>query len=395
MTGRSTFRWTQWRHYRKARWVVLAAALPVIWACNSRQLEIPQSAPTRTFQNVFQETVNRDVDVLFMVDNSRSMLPLQAKLNSQFVAFMQTLQALPGGQPNLHIAVVSSDMGAGANSVQLCNNDQGIFKSNVGPSAVGCTTTGLNPGEHFISSVNGQNNFTGKLENVFACIAAVGEDGCGFEAQLKSVARALGADGNGPPAENANFLRPSAYLAIVLITNEDDCSVTDDSNLFVSGTGHQFVGDPEGPLTSYRCNEFGHLCNGAKPPRLAPNGDVTSAVTLEGCASAEDAGMLTPVWKIVEQLRSLKRFPDQQIAVATIAGPPTPYTVKWERPSSPDTGPWPYMAHSCTASDASWADPAVRLTQWAAAFGNNGISTSVCNTDYAPTFQRLAEILPQ
>src|SRR5262245_49842920 len=121
MTGRSTFPWTQWRHYRKARWVALAAALPVIWACNSRQLEIPQSAPTRTFNNVFQETVNRDVDILFMIDNSRSMLPLQQKLLTNFPIFMQTLQALPMGLPNVHIAVVSSDMGAGANSVELCN----------------------------------------------------------------------------------------------------------------------------------------------------------------------------------------------------------------------------------------------------------------------------------
>jgi hypothetical protein len=105
--------------------------------------------------------------------------------------------------------------------------------------------------------------------------------------------------------------------------------------------------------------------------------------------------MLTPVRTIVDQLRSLKQFPDQQIAVATIAGPPTPYTVKWHAPYFADTGPWPEVAQSCTASDASWADPAVRLTQWAAAFGNNGVSVSVCNTDYAVSFQRLAEILPQ
>jgi len=384
MTGRSTFRWTQWRHYRKARWVVLAAALPVIWACTSRQLEVPGSAPTRTYQNVFQETVNRDVDVLFMVDNSRSMLPLQAKLNTQFVAFMQTLQALPGGQPNLHIAVVTSDMGSGANPVQLCNNDQGIFKSVVGPSATGCTATGLNAGEHFISSVNGQNNFTGKLENVFACIAAVGEDGCGFEAQLKSVARALGADGNAPPVENANFLRPSAYLAIVLITNEDDCSVPDDSNLFISGTGHQFVSDPEGPLVSYRCNEFGHLCRGMRPPRT------TTATFAPGeCVSAEDQGDLIPVHTFIDQIKTLKPL-QSQILVAVIGGFPDPYTVDQVPPLiAQDPAPtWPQIHHSCFPNMDIYGDPGIRLAAFVNAFG--GIYDSICADSFVPALDDIA-----
>ena len=67
-------------------------------------------------------------------------------------------------------------------------------------------------------------NYTGNLADTFTCIAALGEDGCGYEQQFTAITRALGADGQAPPAENQGFLRDDAYLAIVLITNEDDCS---------------------------------------------------------------------------------------------------------------------------------------------------------------------------
>ena len=391
MSGRSTFRWTQWRHYRKARWVVLAAALPVIWACNAHKLEIPESAPTRTYNNVFQQSLNRDVDILFMIDNSRSMLPLQQKLLTNFPIFMQTLQNLPMGLPNVHIAVVSSDMGAGANSVELCNNDQGLFQSVARGT---CTATMLNPGEHFISNVNGQANYMGPIENVFSCIAALGQDGCGFEAQLKSVVRALGADnldGNGdpqPPPENANFLRPTAFLAIILITNEDDCSVPDDSQLFISGQGHQFVSDPEGPLTSYRCNEFGHLCNGMPPPR-------TMAATFGPgeCVPAEEMGALIPVHIFADQVKAVKKLPNH-ILVAAIAGFPDPYAVTLTPPLiAQDPAMWPAIAHSCMQNSGEYADPGVRLATFVNDFGANGLYLTICAPSFAPALQGIADAI--
>jgi hypothetical protein len=44
---------------------------------------------------------------------------------------------------------------------------------------------------------------------VFACIANLRQSGCGFEHQLRSIVRALGADaGVLAPDKNACFLRP-------------------------------------------------------------------------------------------------------------------------------------------------------------------------------------------
>jgi hypothetical protein len=340
-------------------------------------------------------TPTRKVDMLFVIDDSSETLRLQDNLVRNFPTFLNTLQNAPQVLPDLRIAVVSTDMGAGDGSIAGCDSTggkNGIFQYTARGS---CTATGLAPGATFIADNGTVRNYTGNLEDVFTCIAALGEQGCGFEHQFAAVTRALGADGRPPPQENQGFLRPEAYLFILVVTNEDDCSAPPGSGLF--DTTSATLASPLGPPTNFRCNEFGHLCNGVKPPRLAPNGDAASAVTLDGCAAAEDAGMLTPVWKVVEQLRSLKRFPDQQIAVAAIAGPPTPYTVKWRAPYPPasDTGPWPEMAHSCTASDGSVADPAVRIGNWVTMFGENGLLLPVCSSDWAPSLQRLGDILSQ
>ena len=115
-------------------------------------------------------------------------------------------------------------MGAGDGSIAGCDatgGKNGIFQYAARGS---CTTTGLDPGATFISDVDGVKNYTGNREDVFGCIAALGESGCGFEHPFASITRALGADGSPAPAENQGFLRPEAFLFIVIVTDEDDCS---------------------------------------------------------------------------------------------------------------------------------------------------------------------------
>jgi hypothetical protein len=327
------------------------------------------------------ETVNRDVDILMMIDNSRSMLPLQNKLLTNFPVFTQTLESLPDGLPNLHLAIVSSDMGAGRNTIQLCNNDQGIFQAI--PRGT-CTATNLMPGQNFISNVNGVANYTGAIEDVFTCIAALGQDGCGFEAQLNSVVRALGADGYTPPPENTGFLRTNAYLAIVLFTNEDDCSVPADSDLF--DTNSRLVSDPLGPLQSFRCNEYGHLCG---TPPAPPSRTV--AADYQNCVPAEDKGQLIPVYTFADQIKALKADPNK-IMVAAIAGLPTPYHVSLAAPLiAQDPQMWPQIDHSCMENSGEFADPGVRLAAFTQAFGANGLYLTTCAPSFAPALQQIAQ----
>src|SRR5262245_22561480 len=164
MTGRTIF--------RVLRWAGLAAVAPVLWACNARSLEAPVLKPEATFGKTFQQSIIRNVAMLFLVDDSSSMRLSQANMERNFPVFMTTLRNSPQGLPNIHVAVISSDMGAGDGSVASCDSSggrQGIFQYTARGT---CTATGLNAGATYISNVLGQQNYTGNLADVFTCIAA-------------------------------------------------------------------------------------------------------------------------------------------------------------------------------------------------------------------------------
>jgi hypothetical protein len=383
MQGRSRGR----RLFRGLRWVGLAAAVPALWACTSRSLEQPDVEPQRTVTQRFPQTINRDVDLLFLIDDSKSMQKSQANLLRNFPAFMQRLERFQGGLPNVHIAVISSDMGDGDND--MCSGKGGIFQYG---SHAGCTTN-LQAGAHFISNVNGVSNYTGSLADTFTCIAALGEDGCGYEQQFTAVTRALGADGQAAPAENQGFLRDDAYLAIVMITNEDDCSTAVGDGFYSPQSLASQVG------TAFRCNEFGHICDGVRPSRYAPNNAITDKVSYQSCISAEGSGALKTVADTAAQIKALKPDPANQILMAAITGPKGPYQVRWKASQGdPTEGPWPEISESCLAADGSYAAPSVRVTELIQQFGANGATLSICDAEFAPALEVIArkiEILLQ
>jgi hypothetical protein len=383
MTIRGTIR----RRMRLTRWVTLACAVPALWACQADRLVKPTPRPDVTTNDLYAGAADSDLDILFMIDDSSSMTPLQGKLTANFPVFMDVLKSLPHGLPNVHIGVVSSSMGAGRNtSIEHCpqGGDRGVFHA--APVGATCAKGTLDAGQSFISHVNGQTNYAGDISDVFSCVAALGDGGCGFEHQFESVLRALGADGAPPPPENAGFLRPSAYLAVILITNEDDCSAPPDSALFDSSSQH--VSDPLGPLQSYRCNEFGHLCGGKAPPRT-PAGPTDLTGT---CTSAED-GRLLRVADVVTALKRLKADP-QKVLVAAIAGPADPYVVDRVPPGAGDTTPWPSVDHSCTTKEpdgsVTYGDPSVRIGQWVSAFGRHGTFQTICAETFEPALRAVA-----
>ncbi|HEY4395315.1 MAG TPA: hypothetical protein VGP64_14695 [Polyangia bacterium] len=357
-----------------------------------------------------------DLDVLFMIDNSSSMTEMQQKLTDQIPQFVTALENLPTGLPNIHVAVVSSDMGAPGDVTSSIGctlaGDQGAFQNM--PRGF-CTATTLQNGATFISNVGGVVNYTGSLSDTLSCIALLGDKGCGFENQLGSVARALGADGSPAPASNAGFLRPNAQLAIILLSNEDDCSAPPNTPLYsldVGGSNQQNIMNALGPIANYRCNAYGHLCVDAasstscliEPPNHVPADAQISAsgatVNFTECESADGSGLLSSVQGFVQGIRSLKADPDNQIVVGAIVAPPTPYTVTWApAQNGQNTQPgelWPQVEHSCgpagsddvnplateNPTDGSFGDPAVRISQFVHGFGDNGIVGSVCDPSY-------------
>jgi hypothetical protein len=330
-------------------------------------------------------SVNRDIDILFVIDDSPSMLDKQTNLKNNFPNFINVLNTIEGGLPNVHLGVVTSDLGTkGADDAQA--------GPSVGSGIGACLSSGGKNGNlqtnalvsgMFISDTKNSDgtrttNYTGSLDAAFSAIASVGVNGCGFEQHLEAAKRALD---NNP--SNAGFLRPNAYLALVFLQDEDDCSMAH-STLLGNDTGTL------GPLQSFRCNRFGHVCqtggqNSDQMNQIGPKAD---------CASNDNSAYLTKVSDYVDFFKGLKSDP-ANVIVAAIAGPTTPYEVELRPPPNGGTA-IPQIAHSCSYNGANGpevADPSVRLKQFLDSFPNRSTFSTICQQDLSGALVQIAQLL--
>jgi hypothetical protein len=412
------------RSWRGLRWAALAAGVPGLWACSAPLQPQPKACATATLQTNFTQKINNEMDLLFMIDDSPSMASMQQKLLAQLPTFMQVLENMPMGPPSLHVAVVSSDMGAHSDASIGCTElgDDGAF--HYAPEGM-CTETTLMAGSTYIAEADGVANFTDPIATVFQCIALLGTSGCGFGHQLASIDRALGADGNGPPpAATGAFLRPEAYLDIVMLTNEDDASAPENTTIFSLNGYPQNITNPDGPLADYRRTggpRSPHLCQDPAsgnptafetPPLLVPaDAQGTAAAPTLNLVNCKDndsgSSAFIPVSKLVSDITALKPDPDNQILVSGIIAPVTPVEIGWYPPTDgQDLAPgelWPDEMHSCGAqggdkvspnaseftTDGSFGDPGIRLAQFLEAFPNS-VTASICDPDYAASMTNIA-----
>jgi hypothetical protein len=155
---------------------------------------------------------------------------------------------------DIHVAVITSSLGSHGAVNAYCadappGNDRARLLPNVRPGLANYNNSGflawdpeqrlVPPGERDAAILGG--HFSEMVQKA-------GESGCGFEASLESWYRFLidpeppvdvavdAASGRGVPgqtdvellAQRAAFLRPDSLLAIVMLTDENDCSVRDD-----------------------------------------------------------------------------------------------------------------------------------------------------------------------
>jgi hypothetical protein len=321
--------------------------------CREIIAELPPAAPTR------------DLDILFVIDNSHSMHEEQEALLAAFPTFMDVLGTIGGGLPNVHIGVISTDIGIGEHATTGCEGqgENGVLQA--APRIAGCQP----PAGRFIRDVESggerERNYSASLPDTFSCIAALGIEGCGLEQPLNAMKLAL--DGSRP--ENAGFLRPSSFLAVVFLSDEDDCSVSNAAIL-----------DPTaesafGPFSSFRCTEFGVICDGMPLSR--------TPMAYGSCASRPDSYLYQPRF-FADFLLSLRR--PSQLFVAAIVAPATPFEVGLTDRSSPDLAP------SCQSA-AGTADPAVRLHELVALFPGHSAAASICATDLVDPLRELGKQL--
>jgi hypothetical protein len=317
-----------------------------------------------------------EVDLLFVIDNSGTMAGEQANLRANFPALMTQLRSAAGGLPNVHIGVTTTDLGTGMFQITYCEE--------VGGDA-GELVKGNCPTATFV--VDGLTgcprcrNYTGEsLEDVFSCIADLGTMGCGFEQPLEALYKAL------DPATTANsgFLRADSVLAVILVTDEDDCSA---SNPYLYDNTQTDINSTIGPLTSYRCFEWGITCDINSRTQPGERHD---------CVPRDDpAALLHPMDRYVSQLLSL-RDPGR-LVVAAISGPVTPSTsgTGFDVTVGRDAADQPVLQYSCnTTTDG--AVPGIRLFNFVEAFNTptdleTWAYSSICSNDYSPPLQGIGQ----
>ena len=429
--------------WRYLRWATLVVALPVTWwACASHPLTQPTPQPVQETDLYITVSPVRQLDLVFMIDNSPSMAPKQAKLQAQFHNLLAALQDPTNGTlPDLRVAIIDSDLGTGgAYSSGPCGiktlpdgtvssyGDLGRFQT-IGAQACGVTDSNA----LWLEYSKGQAvNYTGDINNVFACLAGnLGTLGCGEEHQLQAFEFALLAKGIGNDTQQT-MLRPSAYLGLVFLSDEDDCSAATNDGMF--GDKPELAGES----ASLRCSTRAYACEGRNLTTAPPGYPTTQAyqTAFTNCVARKDAcpntldgvqGTNTSVAtecsplrdyiRIADEVKSLKANPASQILVAGIFGWPvgndmaSAEPVKFAlrpNPNAADTvHPYIYDYWSLcydpnhrpqnldpqTGFDAdAWgwgAGPGVRESAFIDEFGDNGLKFSICETDYAGAMSQI------
>jgi hypothetical protein len=344
-------------------------------SCVTREIADQDPVQANTTTDIIPVTPRRNVDILFVIDDSSSMEGEQNSLARNFPEFMRVLGEIQGGLPNVHIGVVSSNVGAGEVDECAGEGDDGMLQIGGGDA---CNA----PAEKFLSDIrldSGERdrNYTGDLEDTFACMAKLGTDGCGLEMHLESMIRAV--DGRNP-----GFIRDDAFLAVIILADEDDCSDPDDA---------VFAGDNTGTLNlRYQCVTQGLTCEGGEFP---VNG---AAVELGLCVPAEEKG-LPPSGHFVSELRKIKPR-SSDILVAVIAGKLGPLKLI---PNGSNTDWFPdKTCGGIEGSTNSGAAPAFRLSNFVDLIGPLDASFhSICGTedppveepDLAPALTQIADRL--
>lgn len=296
---------------------------------------------------------DRDLDLLLVVDNSPSMADKQRALAAALPSYLDQLARLDGGMPSLHVGVVTTDLGTLGSAVA----EPGPSIGTVGRGA--CAGRGDDGALRQLSGLpdpflvdidqsgSRARNYTGELTDLLAQLVQPGEAGCGFEQPLSALRRAL------VNPTNAAMFRPDANLAVVIITDEDDCSFLDPALL---------AADADGSATSFRCFEHGVRCADGSTPGAHHD-----------CAPRDDDALIEPLQAFTDALLAAKPDP-RKLLVAAIAGDPAPVGVV-------TTELGPALAPSCTFADGvASAQPAVRLASFIDTFPGGHQRASICST---------------
>jgi len=367
------------------------------------------------------------VDLLFVIDNSGSMATEQLKLANELPRLVEVLTTgnrnagrgagMANGQDmftpvsSLHLGVVSSNMGgvddptgdnAGLTACRGLGDDGKLLRStevavtgvtatmpfefpgyNAGdvvlPPDAACGEVGAPPKYQQFEA--GQDPSAADVATSFRCVSKLGVRGCSYEQQLdamwKAVAPSDGDDeflndtqGNGNPRGfNAGFVRDDAILAVIQVSDEEDCSIKPEGKQLFADTPE--ANQKFGAEINLRCGRHG-----------------------------EAMGLVWPVSRYIAGLRALKPDNADRIIFAAIVGIPTrangmPFEQILALPEMQfRAGVLGQPTPSCRNTSSGRAEeayPPRRFLQVAQGFGSDAVVYSICADDFAPALDTLID----
>jgi len=367
--------------------------------------ELAPIAPC-TVSGVF-DTITRDgndeVDLLFVIDDSNSMEKEQETLARALPALVTSLAAgeiseMRDGQKvvirsftpvkSLHLGVVSSDMGAnGVDEVtdlkgcgidaidkpKRTHGDDGLLLNT--PSAKDDTCAQPDDAYLRFDAATDSPEMLGKS---FGCITRLGTSGCGFEQQLEAMWKALApasdrsfsrqTAGHGD-AENAGFLREDSVVAVIQVSDEEDCSIPDSASAL-------FNPSVQGDNRNISCQ--------LDPDRLLKTERFVKGLKSLRPNSPDQVVFAAIVGVPVVPAETLKKPDGTQDFDALLALP----EMQFERAVDDKGRIVPRAA--CSFNDAD-AYPARRFVEVAKGFGKNGLVRSICQDDFTSALSAITD----
>lgn len=371
------------------------------------------------------------VDILLVVDNSDSMDEEQSYLaTSQFTLINGLVNPLPmaglvGGLDDVRVAVISTDMGLSwgdqpyeegdgwpTTTEVPCSpsGDNGAFQG-YGPDkqikikdqVIACdesdaqcpsgwTCEGIGgDGVGVCTAPEGETTIdcpwlTGdwaqtpsptQVPNPYmatqvACLTSLGTAGCGFEQHLQSARKAL------TRVDQLAFVRDEALLAVLIVSDEDDCSIETNSFFY----SPEIQADPMSEV-NIACGENPEYLFPAAGYRQAfvdvkggnPNAVLFAAVVGVPISSACQG------WG--DEIQGCLDHEAMQHDYEII-NDPVPGSVFYK----------PACTRQVGDTEVTRAAPARRIVELAAEFGSRGYVFSICNDDWSPAMNELAATIP-
>jgi hypothetical protein len=432
------------RAFSCSRLSIAAGTALMLSACLDHPLKPVEYDKSEEAENTVAIAINKDVDVLFVIDNSGSMAEEQALLSQNFASFIGVLEA-EDVSANYRLGITTVDAGNprcpsttpenGNLVLSSCLDRMATNEFKYGPDDFGfacsdyCTkmdkdltvrptTTQYDSKpapRKWIERIEKQSNIGGVASNVeaFQCYGPQGVAGCGFESHLESMYKALAKASDKGSATNYGFLREAAILSIVVISDETDCSYQQAQKVVFTPDNKVFWNSPDDPQpTSSLCWKAGVECTGSSPYTECHSANYG----VDGNVGAADAdAVLKPVSEyiaFVKTIEAAKKDIDenQRILVSMIAGVPVGYDTRatelvyadalpTDFPNSPDYQANFGIGPGCVLGDPtnpdSTAVPPVREREFAEAFVDADAAErnlySICQEDYSGALKSIAD----